>query len=481
MFDYAMEKITPVLMAGGSGTRLWPVSRKSFPKQFTPLLNDESLFQSSARRLVGSEYNQLTVTTNADFRFIVAEQLEQVGISPAKVIVEPVGRNTAPAILAATLSVAELDPDGLVLVSPSDHLIPDTKAFGRAVMQGAEIAREGRIVVFGIPPDRPETGYGYLELQELGDGPQALRRFVEKPAPEQAAEMCADRRYLWNAGIFLFRAKDMIEAFRTHGSEYLQLVQLALADAQSDLGFLRLAPAPWAGVPDQSIDYAVMEHAGNLTVLPLGCHWADLGGWDAVWREGLRGNPNEADVMADANSTAIECNSTLLRSDGDMQVVGIGLQDMMVVATGDAVLVAGMDRAQDVRLAVQALGERNCKQATQFPGDHRPWGWFETLALAERFHVKRIVVKPGASMSLQQHMHRAEHWIVVSGTARVTIDECSTLVTENQSVYVPLGSVHRLENPGKFPVIIVEVQTGAYLCEDDITRYADIYARESLA
>ncbi|SIS87846.1 mannose-1-phosphate guanylyltransferase/mannose-6-phosphate isomerase [Paracoccus saliphilus] len=476
-----MGKITPVLMAGGSGTRLWPVSRKSFPKQFTPLLDNGSLFQASVQRLSGPDYSGLTVMTNADFRFIVAEQLEQIGVNSATVMIEPVSRNTAPAILAATLAVVDRDPEGLVIVAPSDHVIPDAEAFTRAVREGARLAREGRIVVFGIPPDRPETGYGYLELAETGDGPQPLQRFVEKPAPEQAEQMCADGRHLWNAGIFLFRAKDMIEAFRIHAPEYLVPVQAALDHGQTDLGFLRLASAPWEGLPDQSIDYAVMEKARNLSVLRLGCHWADLGGWDAVWREDLRHTPDENGVVADSNSTAIDCRNLLLRSDGDIQVVGIGLNDMMVVATSDAVLVAGMDRAQEVRRAVGALSAGNRKQATAFPRDHRPWGWFETLALADRFQVKRIVVKPGASLSLQRHMHRSEHWIVVSGTARVTIDDIRTLVTENQSIYVPLGAAHRLENPGKLPVILVEVQTGSYLCEDDITRYADLYARDNPA
>ncbi|RNF35509.1 mannose-1-phosphate guanylyltransferase/mannose-6-phosphate isomerase [Paracoccus methylarcula] len=481
MGGHATGKITPVLMAGGSGTRLWPVSRKSFPKQFTALLGDESLFQASARRLCGLDHAGLMVMTNADFRFIVAEQLEQIGLGPAAVMIEPVSRNTAPAILAAALAVADHDPERLLLVAPSDHLLSDPGAFTRMVEKGAKLARAGRIVLFGIPPDRPETGYGYLELAGAGEDPQALRRFLEKPAPEQAARMCADGRHLWNSGIFLFRAKDMIEAFRIHAPEYLLPVQASLDHAQTDLGFLRLAYAPWEGMAAQSIDCAIMEKARNLSVLRLEGHWADLGGWDAVWRETLRLAPDDDAVAADSNSTAIDCRNVLLRSDDEIQVVGIGLQDMMVVATGDAVLVAGMDRAQDVRRAVAVLRAENRKQAEAFPRDHRPWGWFETLALADRFRVKRIVVKPGASLSLQRHMHRSEHWIVVSGTARVTIDGIRTLVSENQSIYVPLGAAHRLENPGKLPVILVEVQTGSYLCEDDITRYADLYARECRA
>ncbi|MDP5305495.1 mannose-1-phosphate guanylyltransferase/mannose-6-phosphate isomerase [Paracoccus spongiarum] len=475
-----MSMITPVLMAGGSGTRLWPVSRKAFPKQFAALIGDETLFQASARRLSGAAFTAPVVMTNADFRFIVAEQLDQIGLEPGAIVIEPSGRNTAPAILAAALMVAAEDPQRLLLVAPSDHVIPDTAAFVRAVEAGTGPAREGRIVTFGITPDRPETGYGYLELAGQGEGPQPLARFVEKPDAARAAEMLAQGNFLWNAGIFLFSAQAMIDGFRAHAPHYIDPVQAALDGARTDIGFLRLARAPWDGLPDNSIDYAVMEKADNLTVVRFSDRWSDLGGWDAVWREMLGDGAQGDGVVADANSTAIDCHDVLLRSDSeDLQVVGIGLQDVMVVATSDAVLVADKSRAQDVRLAVTALKKKNRKQAMAFPRDHRPWGWFETLALADRFQVKRIVVKPGAALSLQSHVHRSEHWIVVSGTARVTVDDTVTLVTENQSIYVPLGAVHRMENPGKVPMVLIEVQTGSYLGEDDIIRYEDAYARDS--
>ncbi|MFN3275402.1 MAG: mannose-1-phosphate guanylyltransferase/mannose-6-phosphate isomerase [Paracoccus sp. (in: a-proteobacteria)] len=473
-----MGQITPVLMAGGSGTRLWPVSRKSFPKQFAQLIGDETLFQASARRLSGPGFGAPMVMTNSDFRFIVAEQLEQAGVAPGAIVIEPAARNTAPAILAAAL-MAE-DPSALLLVAPSDHVIPDVAAFARAVEEGASAARAGRIVTFGITPDRPETGYGYLELASDGEGPQPLARFVEKPDAAQAAQMLAAGNFLWNAGIFLFRADAMIAAFRAHAPAYLDPVQAAIESAKHDLGFLRLARGPWEGLADDSIDYAVMEKADNLSVVRFSDRWSDLGGWDAVWREGLDRTPDATGVVADANSTAIDCQGVLLRSDSDdVQVVGIGLKDIMVVATSDAVLVADKSRAQEVRKAVSALKARGCKQAEAFPRDHRPWGWFETLALDGRFQVKRIVVKPGAALSLQSHVHRSEHWIVVSGTARVTVDEAVTLVTENQSIYVPLGAIHRMENPGKVPMVLIEVQTGSYLGEDDIIRYEDVYARSS--
>ena len=470
--------ITPVLLAGGSGTRLWPVSRKSFPKQFAPLVGDETLFQASAKRLSGARYAAPIVMTNADFRFVVAEQMAGIGIKPAAILIEPAGRNTAPAILAAALMAAEKNPDALLLVAPSDHVVPDAEAFGRAVERGAEAAVQGRIVTFGITPTRPETGYGYMEAEGEGDGPVTLKRFVEKPDADTARAMIADGNYLWNAGIFLFTARTMIEAFRTHAPEYLDPVQAALDEAQQDLGFLRLAPEPWDRLPDMSIDYAVLEKADNLSVVRYSGHWSDLGGWDAVWRETQAATAPERGAVVDDRSTAIDCDNVLLRSqDEGIEVVGIGLKDVMVVSTKDAVLVAGMDRAQDVRKAVSALKSKGARQAETFLRDHRPWGWYETLALADRFQVKRIVVNPGAALSLQSHFHRSEHWIVVSGTARVTVDETVTLVTENQSIYVPLGAVHRMENPGKVPMVLIEVQTGSYLGEDDIVRYEDVYSR----
>ncbi|ATQ57304.1 mannose-1-phosphate guanylyltransferase/mannose-6-phosphate isomerase [Paracoccus yeei] len=470
--------ITPVLLAGGSGTRLWPVSRKSFPKQFAPLVGDETLFQASAKRLSGARYAAPIVMTNADFRFVVAEQMAGIGIKPAAILIEPAGRNTAPAILAAALMAAEKNPDALLLVAPSDHVVPDAEAFGRAVERGAEAAVEGRIVTFGITPTRPETGYGYMEAEGEGDGPVTLKRFVEKPDADTARAMIADGNYLWNAGIFLFTARTMIEAFRAHAPDYLEPVQAALDEAQKDLGFLRLAPEPWDRLPDLSIDYAVLEKAANLSVVRHSGHWSDLGGWDAVWRETQAATAPERGAVVDDRSTAIDCDNVLLRSqDEGIEVVGIGLKDVMVVSTKDAVLVAGMDRAQDVRKAVSALKSKGARQAETFLRDHRPWGWYETLALADRFQVKRIVVNPGAALSLQSHFHRSEHWIVVSGTARVTVDDTVTLVTENQSIYVPLGAVHRMENPGKVPMVLIEVQTGSYLGEDDIVRYEDVYSR----
>lgn len=468
--------ITPVLLCGGSGTRLWPLSRKSFPKQFVPLTGETSLFQASVARLAGPDFAAPVVVTGSDFRFIVTEQMAAIGADPGAILIEPSARNTAPAILAAALHLAADDPARPMLVAPSDHVIPDSAAFAAAVARGLSPALEGQLVTFGIAPTHAETGYGWLELSAPSDGaPVALSRFVEKPDAARAEAMLQAGTFLWNAGIFLFTPATLIAAFEAHAPQVLAAVRAALAAAKADLGFLRLDPAAFAGAPDISIDYAVMEKAANLTVVPFAGGWSDLGGWDAVWREM---GPDAAGVATSGPATAIDCTDTLLRSESpDLELVGIGLDKLIVVAMPDAVLVADRARAQEVKRAVAALKAKRAKQAEAFARDHRPWGWFETLALSDRFQVKRIVVHPGAALSLQSHFHRSEHWIVVSGTAKVTVDDDVRLVTENQSVYIPLGAVHRMENPGRVPMVLIEVQTGAYLGEDDIVRYEDIYAR----
>lgn len=468
--------ITPVLLCGGAGTRLWPLSRKSYPKQFVPLTGETSLFQASVQRLTGAGFAAPVVVTGADFRFIVTEQMAAIGVDPGTILIEPQARNTAPAVLAAALHLAETAPDQPMLVAPSDHVIPDGTAFAAAVQRGLEPALAGRLVTFGITPSHAETGYGWLELAAPSEGaPVALAQFVEKPDAARAEAMLEAGTFLWNAGIFLFTPATLITAFERHAPEVLAPIRAALAAATPDLGFLRLDPAAFAKAPDISIDYAVMEKADNLTVVPFSGGWSDLGGWDAVWREM---GPDESGVATSGPATALNCTDTLLRSESpDLEVVGIGLQNMLVVAMPDAVLVADRARAQEVKQAVAALKARKARQAETFPRDHRPWGWFETLALSDRFQVKRIVVHPGASLSLQSHFHRSEHWIVVSGTAKVTVNEEVRLLTENQSVYIPLGAVHRMENPGRVPMVLIEVQTGAYLGEDDIIRYEDIYAR----
>ena len=476
-----MLKISPVLLAGGSGTRLWPLSRKSYPKQFADLVGEKTLFQSSAERLTSSDIIEFTphiTLTNSDFRFIIGEQLQEIGIDPGPILIEPETKNTAAAILAASIFVHANDKDAVLLVAPSDHVIPDTHAFHDAIKVGLAHVQNQKMVTLGIRPTHPETGYGYLELSSTPldeHGSSDLKTFIEKPNVQNATQMVQAGHYLWNAGIFLFRAQDMIDAFRAHEPQTLDFVSQAVNEALIDLGFLRLSKEPWSKLQDISIDYAIMEKAQNLVAVPYLSKWSDLGGWDAVWSE------SKTDASGNATSDtahAIECSNSLLRSEStSQQVVGIGLTDIMAIAMPDAVLVAPKDRAQDVKKAVELLRAKDIAQAEIFPKDHRPWGWFESLAKGERFQVKRICVKPGAALSLQSHNHRSEHWIVVEGTAKVTIDEDVQIITEGQSVYVPLGAIHRMENPGKSPMLLIEVQIGSYLGEDDIIRYEDIYSR----
>lgn len=470
-------QITPVLMCGGSGTRLWPLSRESYPKQFTSLKGGKTLFQESVGRLSGQGFAAPIVVTNSDFRFIVTEQLLGVGIDPGAILIEPDRRNTAPAVLAAALHAFDEDPDALLIVAPSDHVIPDADAFRAAIQAGTERALAGDLVTFGIVPTHPETGYGYLQLDgEAEPGkPAPLSRFVEKPDAASAARMLAAGNYLWNAGIFLFTARALIAAFEQHAARLVDPVRNSVENAKADLGFLRLDPASWSAAEDISIDYAIMEKAKNICSVPFEGKWSDLGDWNAVWAES---DPDSDGVATNGNAAAIDCKDVLLRSESEgQQIVGLGLDGIVAIAMPDAVLVADKSRTQDVKKAVELLKSQQAPQAVQFPRDHRPWGYFDSLATGRRFQVKRIVVKPGAALSLQSHFHRSEHWIVVQGTARVTVDGTQKLVAENQSVYIPLGAVHRMENPGKLDMVLIEVQTGSYLGEDDIVRYEDVYAR----
>ncbi len=467
--------IHPVIMCGGSGTRLWPLSRKSYPKQFSPLLPGGSLFQQTLDRIAGAGFAAPWLMTGADFRFIVGEQAAAAGVDPARIVIEPEGRNTAPSVCTAALLVAERDPAALLLALPSDHVISDAGVFRAAVAAGAAAAAAGEVVTFGIVPDRAETGYGYIELPgAAGTEPQPFLRFIEKPDAERAAEMAGSGRFLWNSGMFLFSAATVIGLFETHAPEVLAACRAAVAGGREDLDFFRLGAEAYAASPDISIDYAILEKVEGR-VMPIDCGWNDLGTWNTVWQHSERDGDGNA---VSAGAQAIDCRETLLRAGEDGQrLVGLGLDGIVAVAMRDAVLVASQDRAQDVRLAVEALKADGATQATDFPRCYRPWGWYETLALGGRFQVKQIMVKPGGILSLQSHVHRSEHWVVVAGTARVTVDEDVRLLTENQSVYIPLGAVHRLENPGRVELHLIEVQSGVYLGEDDIVRYEDVYAR----
>ena len=472
--------IHPVLLCGGSGTRLWPLSRKSYPKQFVKLLGEESLFQASAHRLSGAGFAAPSVVTGSDYRFMVVEQLAAIEIEPQIILIEPFARNTAAAVCAAAVALDAKNGDSLMLVSPSDHVITDLERFRETVEAAIPTANEGQIVTFGIRPDRAETGYGWLELpSKLSDNfeavAQPLSSFVEKPEAETAGALLQGGMHLWNAGIFLFSTSNILTSFEQHAPQTLAEVRNAFGAAKADLGFTRLAAEPWSRLENISIDYAVMEHAPNLSVMPYGGYWSDLGDWQAIWREG------EADsfgVVADGPSTALDCENTLLLATSETQeLVAMGLKDIVAVAMPDAVLVAHKDRAQDVKTAVAKLKAKGAAQAETLPRDYRPWGWYESIALGPRFQVKRIVVNPGGALSLQSHNHRSEHWIVVEGSAKVTIDDDVKIVNENQSVYIPLGAVHRMENLGKLPLTLIEVQTGNYFGEDDITRFEDVYAR----
>ncbi|MBF9022633.1 mannose-1-phosphate guanylyltransferase/mannose-6-phosphate isomerase [Rhodobacterales bacterium FZCC0069] len=471
--------IHPVILCGGSGSRLWPVSRSAFPKQFVQLYGDATLFQQSARRVSEKGLNAPIIITSSQFRFAVADQLNFIDLKPASIILEPFGRNTAPAVAIASLLVAKSAPQGLLLVTPSDHVIPDDYYFRSAVGAASSAANSGKIVTFGIRPTRPETGYGYLQVGADGQGAcRNLKRFVEKPDKATAQEMIASGDYLWNAGIFLFRADVMIKAFEAYAPDILEIARSALDARKPDLDFVRLGEKEWSDLPSTSIDYAIMEKANNLSVMPYDGAWSDFGSWSAVAEQSQDDADDQGNIVSD-NAYTIDSKGSYLRSDDEnVKLVGIGLKDIVAVATGDAVLVAAKDNSQKVRDIVELMKADGVKQATEFKRDYRPWGWFESLAIGERFQVKRIVVKPGGILSLQSHKYRAEHWIVVEGTAEVTIGDKVQSVGENQSVYVPLGAIHRLKNPGIENMTLIEVQTGSYLGEDDIVRHEDVYARD---
>lgn len=471
-----MDTIYPVILCGGAGTRLWPASRKAYPKQFAKLMGDHSLFQMTLRRFTGPDFAAPLVMTENDFRFMATEQCAQMGLSDARVIVEPARRDTAPAILAAAL-LLEDTPDAFMLIAPSDHVIGDLPAFLDAI-RAAKMAAEthGALITFGVTPDRPETGYGYLELPQLPEAGRAasLRSFREKPDLETAKTMLAAGTYLWNAGIFLFRVRDILAAFTAHAPDLIDPCRSAVAHSSVDLGFARLGPA-YDSARAISFDYAIMENAASVMAVPLGGGWSDLGSWDALWQAA---GPDAGGMATHGAVTAIDCTDSYLRSEDDnTQLVGLGLDNIVAVAMRDAVLVADKSRVQDVKLVVDTLRAAAVPQADDYPRFHRPWGWYETLSIAHRFQVKQIMVKPGGLLSLQSHHHRSEHWVVVEGTAEVTIGTDTRLVTENESVYIPLGTRHRLSNPGKLPMYLIEVQTGSYLGEDDIQRYDDIYNR----
>jgi mannose-1-phosphate guanylyltransferase/mannose-6-phosphate isomerase len=467
--------LIPLILSGGSGTRLWPVSRKNLPKQFLALAGQGTLFQQAiARTRQLPQVAAPIVVASDDHRFLAADQLLEAGIDDATIVLEPLARNTAPAIALGALQAIDRDADAVLLVLPADHLIGDTVAFAAAVEKALPLAQQGWLVTFGIRPDRPETGFGYIRHGEaVGDG-YHVDQFVEKPDLATAQAYVADGGYDWNSGMFLFKASRYLEELTAHVPAMLAAVREAHAKASVDLDFVRIDRDAFARVPDDSIDYAVMEKTRRAAVIPVSCAWSDIGSWSALWQTSAHdahGNAHDGDTMA------IDTRNSLLRSHGRHLLATVGVDDLIIVTTPDATLVAHRDAAQDVKKVVEQLKAAGRSEHALHRVVHRPWGNYDSLEEGERFQVKRIVVKPGASLSLQKHHHRAEHWIVVSGTAEVTCDDKVFLIGENQSTYIPLGSKHRLRNPGKVPLELIEVQSGSYLGEDDIVRFDDVYGR----
>ncbi|KZE46171.1 mannose-1-phosphate guanylyltransferase/mannose-6-phosphate isomerase [Stenotrophomonas sp. PvP093] len=466
-----MSTIQPVILSGGSGTRLWPLSREAYPKQFLPLASEQTMLQATWQRVAPIAARGPLVIANEEHRFVAAEQLQQVGAEPAAIILEPVGRNTAPAIAVAALEATRDGGDALLLVLPSDHVINNETAFRSAVQAAAAAAEAGKLVTFGIVPTGPETGYGYIKAAD-GQGLRAVERFVEKPDLGTATRYVSSGQYYWNSGMFLFKASRYLQELERFQPAMLAGSRQAWQQARRDADFTRLDKGAFTAVPSDSIDYAVMEKTADAVVIPLDAGWNDVGSWTAlrdVSQQDGDGNAHQGDVIA------IDCRNTYAYA--QRLVALVGLDDVVVVETDDAVLVGKADRMQEVKTVVAQLKAEGRSEATWHRKVYRPWGAYDSIDNGERFQVKRITVKPGGTLSLQMHHHRAEHWIVVSGTAEVTRGDEVILLSENQSTYIPLGVTHRLRNPGKLPLELIEVQSGSYLGEDDIVRFEDTYGR----
>jgi mannose-1-phosphate guanylyltransferase/mannose-6-phosphate isomerase len=473
--------VQPVIMAGGSGTRLWPLSRAGYPKQFLVLTGDRSLFQQAASRLQGLQADGIAVgrplvVGNEEHRFLVLDQLRELKVDPAALLLEPIGRNTAPAVTLAALQAQAAGDDPVLVVTPADQTVTDEAAFTRALRQAVTLAADGAITILGITPDRPETGYGYIRVADGGPAPR-VAQFVEKPDLATAQRYLAEGQYFWNAGMFVLKASVWLAALQHWRPDIADATRSAFDARTTDALFVRPSKAGFALVPSESVDYAVMERCPgsdvDIRMVALDAGWNDLGAWEAVWQvlpKDAAGNAQVGDaIVKDSHNTLVHASSRL--------VSAVGLTDIVIVETADAVLVADRERSQEVKQIVAHLGAEQRGEHALHRKVHRPWGWYDSIDAGPRFQVKRIMVKPGASLSLQKHHHRAEHWIVVSGTAEVTNGDKVTLLTENQSTYIPLGEVHRLANPGKVPLEIIEVQSGSYLGEDDIVRFEDTYGR----
>lgn len=467
--------LLPVIMAGGSGTRLWPLSRQLNPKQFLTLGEKSvSMLQATIQRLNGLDVAPPLLICNEEHRFLAAEQMRQLGISEVNILLEPVGRNTAPALTLAALHATTQAEDPILLVLAADHLIQDSAAFQVSVQSALPFAEGGKLVAFGIVPKRPEIGYGYIEQGAVvGNGGFAINRFVEKPDIAAAREYIASGRFLWNSGMFMFRASRYLEELERFRPDILSACEAAYAASTQDLDFMRVDATKFAACPHDSIDYAVMERTSNAVVIPLDAGWSDIGSWAALWEVSPKdadGNVFSGDILEEAT------RNTYVYADHRL-VATVGVEDLIIIETKDAVLVAHKDEVQKVKAIVGHLETSGRPERLNHREVHRPWGVYDAIDYGQRYQVKRITVKPGAKLSVQMHHHRAEHWIVVSGTAKVTNGDKSYLVTENQSTYIPIGQVHSLENPGVIPLELIEVQSGSYLGEDDIVRLDDKYGR----
>jgi len=482
MTDTGPITVTPVIMAGGSGTRLWPLSRSGYPKQFLALAGTNSLFQQTVARVqgIGAADIQMCnpiVVGNEEHRFLALDQLREAMAGPAILLLEPCGRNTAPALTLAALQALETSTDPVLVVTPADQTVTDVPAFTAALQRASRLAAEGGIVILGITPDRPETGFGYIRA-DVSAGPCTVQRFVEKPDLATAKRYLAEGGYFWNSGMFVLKASAWMAALERFRPDIATATRVAFATRSTDAAFVRPGRAEFTAVPAESVDYAVMERCPGsdvpIRMVALVAGWNDLGAWDAVWQvspKDKQGNATTGDtIVSESRNTLVHATSRL--------VSVVGLNDVVVVETPDAVLVTDRTHSQDVKKIVGQLNAKQRSEHTLHRKVHRPWGWYDGIDHGPRFQVKRIMVNPGASLSLQKHHHRAEHWIVVSGTAEVTCGERKLLLSENQSTYIPLGEVHRLANPGKVPLEIIEVQSGSYLGEDDIVRFEDTYGRK---
>ncbi|MDB4332022.1 mannose-1-phosphate guanylyltransferase/mannose-6-phosphate isomerase [bacterium] len=465
--------ILPVIMAGGSGTRLWPLSRGNYPKQFLPLSGEQTMLQNTISRLNGLVHSPAMLICNEEHRFIAAEQVRQLGVQHSGLFLEPVGRNTAPAIALAAFKAVEKGENPLLLILAADHVIDDTIAFQHSINQAVELAKQDKLVTFGIVGNKPETGYGYIKRGEQFNNGFVVDSFVEKPSLEMAKKYIDSGDYYWNSGMFLFKASRYLEELNTFRPDIYEACEKAMQVQNDDMDFVRIDKAAFEKCASESIDYAVMEHTKDAVVVPMDAGWSDVGGFSALWDVSTKdknGNVFTGDVKA------INTKNTLVFGE-DKLVATIGIEDLVIINTKDAVLVAHKDQSQHVKVIVQQLKAENRSEAVTHREVYRPWGKYDSVDSGERFQVKRITVKPGAKLSVQMHHHRSEHWIVVSGAAKVRIDGAEQLVTENESVYIPITAVHALENPGKVDLELIEVQSGSYLGEDDIVRFEDCYGR----